>query len=351
MSNKKLFVYYLFILAVITTTIGFFPGHNGDMPFYIECALEHQGIPQSGVREETKKVLRKELPDAEYQVHASRVDEAAPGILDFYYVKPVYIWIVTGLHKLGFSYTFSTFLPSLISYFFIGCIVFAWALALMKPGQAMLIALLSMLSGPAIVIARLSSPDAVSNLVLLAVLYRLYFDKSRLITMVLLFLSILVRIDNAVAAFVLLSAMAFWPPRDSQNKLSWLHYLLLLAGLLLFTIGINFLVENDFWWFRGAEYLRSGGNYFRQMAVYASVLCNSFLFPLILLLVILSFMKNFIMRGGGSWILLAIGCIFVLRCFLFPEFEERFFAAYYLAGLLILAGKILTASRPLKNVR
>jgi hypothetical protein len=56
------------------------------------------------------------------------------------------------------------------------------------------------------------------------------------------------------------------------------------------------------------------------------------------------------MREGGAWILLAIGCIFVLRCFLFPEFEERFFAAYYLAGLLIVAGKILKTSLPPKNV-
>jgi hypothetical protein len=346
MINKRLTIYYVFIMAAMTTVIGLFPGHNGDMPFYIECALEKQGIPETAVRAETKMVLKQELPDAEYQVHASRVDEAAPEILDFYYVKPAYIWIVAGLHKLGFSFIFSTFLPSLISYFFIGGIVFAWALALMKPGQAMLISLGCMVTGPAIVIARLSSPDAVSNLVLLAVLYRLYFEKSRSITLILIFLSILVRIDNAVAAFVLLSGMIFWTSADSPNKLGRMDYLLLLAGMLLFTAGMNFMVEKDFWWFTKANYLHSGGNYFRQMAIYASVLCNSFLFPLLLLLVILSFVRPLNLRERGGWILLAIGCIFVLRCGLFPEFEERFFAAYYLATLLILAGRILKMSGP-----
>jgi hypothetical protein len=351
MSKKRLVIIYGLGIALMTTLIGFVPGHNGDLPFYIACSLEMQGVPHGEVREQTKMILRQELPPAEYAVHAGRVDDAAPGILNFYYVKPAYIWLEWGFHKLGFSYIFATLLPSLIAYFFMGWIVLAWALAILKPWQALLIGFLLMLTGPAMVIARLSSPDGLSSLVLLGVLYRLYFEKTKGVTLLLIFLSVLVRIDNAVAALILLSAMAFWPSPESPNRLSRPVYAVLLTAMLFFTAAINFLVEKDFWWFTQANYLQSGGNYFRQMVIYLTVMSDSFLFLLLLLIVILGFVRPFSLREKDNWLLAAIGCIVLIRCGLFPEFEERFFACYYLAGILILADKVLRIFGPGKTLR
>jgi len=336
--KKKAFAFFILFDALLTLGLSFVAGHNGDMPFYIASVLENEGTPPNAVFAKTREILKQELPETGFAEHAARLDKADPGIMGFYHIKPLYIWLVSLFHRLGFSYVLSTILPSLIAYFLIGVLVWNWAIRTLKPLYALSLSMLILLINPFMILARLSSPDALSCLCLLGVLYCIYFEKNSRISLSLLLLSIWIRMDNTVSALIIFSFMYLWPDSGSPNKIGGRNYfgLVILVGLML--LGMNAYFEADFWWFTKASYLGSVWQYGFQLLVYFQSLSQSFLMALILFFVLIRFRIPVSIREKTGFCLLMTACIFAARLILFPSFEERFAAAYYIFTIFLLAG-------------
>lgn len=327
---------YFFLLIFLSAILGFYPITNGDIPFYIASILSKQGVTDTQLWEQTKSVLAAEFPTRLFEFHAYNLDHADQGIMKFYHIKPLYGWIIYGIHQLGFSYSFSILLPSLVAFFLMGMIVFHWAGTKLNPIQTMGFSLLFMLMGPILIIARMSSPDALSSLVLFTAFASLYLEKGRLSVFLFLLLSVLVRMDNIVTVMVILTGMLFWPDRGSSNKIPVSTYILTMVFSILLTAGLNALLQEHFWWILDASYFASAPSYFEQWKVFIAEFCSSFLFLLIIVLAIIHIGRRINFREKNYWILLIIAGIVLVRSVVFPSLEERFFPAFYLTMLLIM---------------
>jgi MFS family permease len=347
--KKSALALFILIISILSISLFFFPGHNGDMPFYIASIVEKEGVAKGEAFPVTSGILRKELPEAEALTHTERLLKADPAIMNFYRIKPLYISIITLFHRLGFSYVLSTVLPSLLAYFFIGMLVFGWASRLLKPYAALLISVLIMLINPLVVLSRLSSPDAISSLCLLGVLYRIYFEKNRFVTVSLLFLSVWIRMDNFISVLIILTSMYYWNAGESKNKIPLKTYLVLVLLVCAMLVGMNAFLEEDFWWFTKASYFATPVQYGIQLLTYYLSFSQSFLIALILFFVIIGLRIPISIKEKTGFCLLMIGCIFAVRLILFPSFEERFAAAYYIFAIFLFIDLINPAIKPIMD--
>ena len=201
-----------------------------------------------------------------------------------------------------------------------------------------------MVLNPAIVLARLSSPDAVSQLVLLAAFYSMYFEKKKYIILFLLLLTIWVRMDNLITIVVLLTAMRCWPLSQSQHRLNNKTYLILIIIAIGIMVIMNYYYEPDFLWFKKTSNVyrweQSWQQYGRYLLIYFLSLSKSFLAALILFFVVIQSQIKLSVKEKSGYFLLMLLVVFIVRLIIFPLFEERFATSFYIAAILLLAERV-----------
>ena len=349
MSLKIARILFFIFLTVFTGALSFVPGHNGDMPYYIAAAFEKQGMSEADALSATKSVLNKELDPEESRAHIYHLDHAEKNILDYYRIKPLYITSINFFHQLGFSYIRSGLIPSLLSFFLLGSLLFTWASKVFNPLAACIFSMILMFMNPCIILARLSSPDPISNLLLFICFYRIYFQKSYALTIILIFISLFVRLDNFVTAIVLLPLMYFWPVKRTPGKMPLPAFFTCLLFSIIIGVWINFHYENNFWWFKRVGYIQSPVAYGHQVMIFCLSVSQSFLPALLLMIVCAWFYRKASFDKKMIFLLTGIAGIFLFRFLLFPSFEERFATAYYLCGFLLVL-ESLTERPNIENI-
>ena len=92
-------------------------------------------------------------------------------ILKYFEIKPGYLLVVRLFHFLGFNLVIATYLPSIVSYFFIGCLLLLWMQRIFSMPFAMITTLLIAASPFLVQTARYSSPDMLCAAILLVSIY------------------------------------------------------------------------------------------------------------------------------------------------------------------------------------
>jgi hypothetical protein len=133
MFSKFGFPVYLLLLSLFTFLLSKNPGHNGDMPFYIVCAIQLDQGSMNGAVNKAVVYLRQELPPDEFVEHSGRIKKATTEYFDFYRIKPFYILMVLLFHKIGFSFTTATVVPSLLGFFLIGITIWRFSIQYKDP--------------------------------------------------------------------------------------------------------------------------------------------------------------------------------------------------------------------------
>lgn len=336
MSINKARIIFFSALLSLTILLGFLPGYNGDMPFYIATSMNFEGRTEQQAFSGAREIVRNEVRSTKSDFLVENLDNAPPGMLNFYRIKPAYVYLVILFHRLGFSYILSTTLPSLISYFLIGCIAFYWLSLKFKPGTTILGSILLMVLSPMTVLARLSTPDAMSNLVIFYCLFRISFGKQYLWTVLLLLVSLFIRLDNFITVGVLLSGMYLWPVKEEKTRIPLVVYLSSGALAIAICLWINYYFSRDFFWFRQAGYIQSLPAYRHELLLYFQSFSNSLL-PVIILLVgyaWLNHREEF--RGRILYLITLPAVIIFIRFLFFPVFQDRFMSAFYLCGFLLI---------------
>ncbi|HEY4156302.1 MAG TPA: hypothetical protein VGM24_12765, partial [Puia sp.] len=324
MSVKKATLVFFVFLSLLTFSLMLAPGHNGDMPFYIAAVFSRSGSTDAEALSRAKEVIRAEMPPGQAAAHINRLDQAEKNLLDFYRIKPLYISTVSVLHRMGIPFIPATLIPSLLSFFLIGCIVFSWSSRVFDPLPALVFSILLMLINPSIILSRLSSPDPLSNLFLFGCFYRIYFERDYRPTLLFLILSVFTRLDNIISVFILLTLMRKWPSRASKTRIPLTVYLPVILLTAVAALWINYYFEGNFWWYTRISYIRSFAAYGHQVLIYFLSLSESF-FPALLLFCLLVIFKGRLKPGMKSArILISIGLILLVRFLMFPSFEERF---------------------------
>ena len=207
MFSRNALFFYIVLLSLATFYLSRFPGHNGDMPFYIALVIEKEQGSAEGVIERTKEVLRQELPSGEYQDHADRIGNVRS--CDIRKVQDqTFICIACfSISQTGiFIYPCNTrpFAAMLFSY---RTQHLADCYKKMDPVKTFLVSMTCMLIFPTLLLARLSTPDALSCFILLNVLFFIYFGRNKSLWFSLFLLAICVRLDNVVPELIILFAL------------------------------------------------------------------------------------------------------------------------------------------------
>ncbi len=337
MLSKFGFPIYLLLLSLFTFLLSKHPGHNGDMPFYIVCAIQLDQGSMDGAVNKTIDYLKQELPAEEFVDNSVRVKKVTTEYFDFYRIKPLYILMVLIFHKIGFSFTTATVIPSLIGFFLIGITIWRFSIQYMDPVKTFLVSIVCISIYPSFQLARLSTPDALSCFFLLNALLFMYTGRQKLIWFGLFLLALCTRLDNVIAELILLFALLKWPDSKFANKLRIKDFVLCAMILISVAILINFVFTQHFVHVSGPVNERSTGGFLINAKNYFHVFSGSFLLALLILFIFTRPVHGFSWKYKMNYMIYVILAIVFVRFLLYPFYEERFLTPYIIFGMLIIS--------------
>lgn len=239
MPKIKHNVYFLlFSIFLLAISYSFYekPLYNWDLIPYTALALQSNAITNDSLHQLTYQKVKEQIPEKDFKLLTDSVNQYRNKTftnskifyreLVYYKVKPLYIKAVSFFYGLGFPIVIATVLPSIVSYFLIGLLVFIWLRKYYPPLHTFCISLLISLLPFMLWTARTSSPDMLNALFILTGCYFL-IEKEKIITgILLLFLSVFIRPDS-ILIFSLLLLWLFLEKKISSKIFS----LILLASI------------------------------------------------------------------------------------------------------------------------
>jgi len=223
------------------------PAYNWDMLPYMGVILSYNnsaGI--DAVHRQVYTIAKSQVPENFYQRMVDPSNAYRNGVaqnaevfrsqLPFYVVKPLYTRLAYYFYKMGAGLPIATVWPSVMAYCLIGLLVFHWFGKYWSIGYTCAGSALLMLSPPLLTAAGLSTPDALSGLLLFTAVYFLTETNSLTGVCIFLLLSVFARLDNVLPAAGILAAVFFTNKRRRTmpaGKMVFLAAMLLLAYFLV----------------------------------------------------------------------------------------------------------------------
>ena len=205
------------LLLAITLLAYFIPYYDWDLVAYVGSAIALHERDSSVIQQKAYAALRTGLPEDDYADIATGTDfrsDVAKNAdhfrqqLRFYQIRPLYIWTLAGLHRLGMRYVEATRVVSAVAFFFIGVLIDGWLRRYVGEIQAATCAILLLLAPVLFTSARTGSPDALSALVVLLGIYLSIERDAVVVGSALLLLSLPLRTDNVLFVFLFLGVEA-----------------------------------------------------------------------------------------------------------------------------------------------
>ena len=354
-------VYFLCLLPVAIFAIKR-PYYNWDMLPYMALVLKMDYKDSVTVHKMTFSIAETNIPSTEYgdltrgEYRKRMVENPADfySQLPFYVVKPFYIWVVYFFYKTGFSLPMSTVLPSILSYLLIGSLLFHWLKKYLNIHFAFPAALFIMYSFFMVSMARISTPDPLSSLFLFYAMY-IVIEKSSLTGMfLLLWLSILTRIDNLVTCLFIISFLAFkgkW-----QKRIPVRLYVLMVFIFISTYITIAYATRMNGWhllyfptFIRYYDLGHHINDHF-SLSLYLKLIYSKAAtamaythFTLFAFFVLLILIKPLPIRlhniSFDQLFSLLLIFIIIIRFILFPDLDDRFYTSFYLVFILLFVKK------------
>jgi hypothetical protein len=329
------------------------PMYNWDMIAYMGVAVEYQEHNLQRVHNEVYSSLQREVPASVYAGLTADIDDrhecavsadAFAEELGFFRTKPLYTFLVFLFFTSGLPLVFSTLLPSIIASFVFLAIAYIWVAKYVKRYLAVIIsagiAFLPIVSEQ----ARSSTPDALSSMLLLLTLYLLATNRKKQWVVLCMLLAVLARVDNVIFAIVVSFYLFLWQKKNMILKLG----VILLAGAICL-IGLPVLLGDSATWFTKFAFLFSFHDYVQHWRdVFYLLRTGPQYLTFIAIAIVLAFSKNEVI----SRIIRIISATVIIRLFLFPSLQERFFAAYEVAVVIMFVYylAILSATLSRKEV-
>jgi len=348
-----------YVLCITAAAIYCFkrPLYNWDMLPYSALVLKMDGYDAKKAVAYTYESARQNVPSGPYHLltdstNAYRYNlandpEAFNEQLPFYVVKPLYTSLAYFAYKLGFSLPQATLVPSFISYLLMSFLFFHWLSSYLRFSISFFVSLLIMISSPLIEVAKLSTPDCLSALLLLGSFYFIIEKPSLPLGLLCLCLSIFARMDNVISCLLVMTAI--YLGRNWNRQLSFRIFLLII-GLFIFCYAIGGLIAWQYGWsiFFYSDFARhlhpaygiknhfQLKDYFRVMYEHIMSAINQSYFTIFIALHALNF--SFLKKPSVDKIfVLLIPVILLVRFVLYPDISDRFYIAYYLLIVVLLA--------------
>jgi hypothetical protein len=334
------------------------PLYNWDMLPYSALILKMDGYDEKKAFAYTYELAKKNIPPRPYRLltdssNAYRFEmannaESFNGELPFYVVKPLYTSLAYVAYKAGFYLPQATLVPGFISYLLIGLLFFRWLRLYLRLSLAFFVSLFIIVSSPLIEVAKLSTPDCLSALLLLGTFYFTVEKPSLLLALLCMCLSVFARIDNVVCCFLLAATVYLGRQWKQFNFRSFSLVTILfvicyiLVGLIARQYGWSLFFYNDFVNHLHPTYGSKSDfgfqDYSRLMYEHMMSAINHSYFAIFMALHVLNIGRSFL---SGKLLFdklfaLLIPTILVIRIIFYPDISDRFYIAYYLVIVVLL---------------
>jgi hypothetical protein len=311
--------------------------------------LTYSSARQNIPPEEYKKLTETPSYRKKFETDPSEFSRILPN----YVVKPLYIWLCWLFYKGGNSLPMATVMPSIISYLVLGIFLFYWLRKYLQTVFAFAGAASIMYSIFITAIARLSTPDCLSTLLLFVSLYFI-LEKRNLMFMSLFFLlAAFARVDNIITCFFIISFLAF---SKKWKMISRKQYFFMVAVLAIAYITIVLPVRQFEWsvffysnYARHIDYTRDFNEpvsiisylslvYSKLVTAFVSTHFTFFLFLGLLIL----FTKKFSLKtlSFDQTFLLVLAATGLFKFLLLPDLSDRFYLGFYLTIIMLLVRKL-----------
>ncbi|BAX81387.1 hypothetical protein [Labilibaculum antarcticum] len=323
---------------------GLKPNYNWDMIAYMGCVVQNNTPESEVLHKKTYEILRQEMGDERanwlsagnnYRETMESDHNAFSENLPFYTIRVVYLALVGFFFKLGIPLSYSTVLPSLISVFFIILIVHrVLSKEFNNTFVASVISIIVLFLPQTIHLARLSTPDALSTLLLLLITVMYIYNSNWFLIFLVMALSIMTRTDNIIWCGLLLFFETFFPS-DKKNR-----WLIISFGVCLIVIyfTLNVTHENGGWEILFYHSFIQIQNFplsltpaltFKDYVV-TMIMQTPDYFPWFLSIILAYYylknisLKELLLLRGGK---IVLACIFSfsIKYVLFPSFDSRFY--------------------------
>ena len=216
------------------------PDYNWDLLPYVAVSYQFAGDSPARAHERTYVLVRQTLPGEyaqltegnSYRSAVARDPAAFNQQLPGYRVKVAYPWMIEQLARFGLDPIRASVLISRLCYLAVGLVLLFWLLSWTGPALAVAAAWVIMSLSFSVDLAQLSTPDALSTLVVLCAFWLIFEKGHSRPALVLLVASVTVRPDNLlwlVAAAVYLAIRH--PKQRIFTVLSTVTAVLLVFGL------------------------------------------------------------------------------------------------------------------------
>lgn len=353
-SRKQYLLFFLLLLGVAVYCYKR-PAHNWDMLAYMALTahIDHANFEE--VHTMVYDAARRYADSASYKLlvlpsnaqrHQMHTDyRAFQQAMPFYIVKPLYIGCSYLFYKLGFNLVTAVLLPSVLAFLGIGMLLFHWLSKYAGNSKAMVLAFLFMCTPPFISSAKLATPDCLSALLLFCGMYVLLQKSKHWTAFIFFALSITARLDNIIAATMLLQVPVI------AKKLKLQVYILMMLMLAAIYLAVSYLASRYGW---GLSYVGDfTGRWYHSRAEYAgslkgyivllkSAILTGLQFSYVMMFFLLAFVGfavskvASVMKNTDHIYTVAAILIIIVRLLLFPSVEDRFNLAYYLIIYILL---------------
>jgi hypothetical protein len=340
---------YILLLLGQVVTCYLKPLYNWDMLGYMGCAISIETKNVDSIHAKTFRSAQSELNKNDFQkltqsnkfVQGSFVDpHFFYNRLKFYWVKPLFVILVFLFYKIGLSLTISTITPSLFSLFGIGVLLLYWTRKYLNAISGTIISGLIILSPPFWEIGRLSTPDALAAFVVLLAFYFVLEKTNPTATITLLILSVLIRIDLALLAIIMIAFLYFSKNINIQiNRktalLSFLIVLILVVSLSIIAGSFGSPNYNFVWKYDGLGII-----YFSKLTWLLPQLFHSY-FILFFGIILLGLLFNPVLKNPRFQLSCQVALILIIymliHLLLLLNLDDRFFIAEYVIISMITA--------------
>ncbi len=348
---KNLLYPFAIIVLLLAASIyaGQRPYYNWDMFPYMALASGNAHTPFSVTHALVYREAERLLPSGDYLAISRRQpgfrDNANEfqGILRYFRIKPAYLMTVRFGHFVGLDLVTATYLPSIVSFFLIGILVFFWAQQILPLPAASLLTLVTASAPFMIQSARYSSPDMLCAVILFAGLYLATEHAAPIWGLLVSAIAITVRPDAVIYCLLFVLALYLSGKATARTTIVLVTGFMALTLLVIGDPGIlrEFL-------FTDTDYASSWtpGDALRHYLVSLKIGLPSFWQSYALVFMILGFVVLFFRhkkdpdrRDLWSWLIIMAMAAMVVRYLLHPVIEDRFLVASY---LLIIMGSCKT---------
>ena len=262
--------------------------------------------------------------------------------ISFYRLKVIYNITSYICNRIGFDLSNATVVPNYISYFLIGILFFYFLSTFVNSTISLIVTIGIMATEQVIQLARLSTPDALSTLVILFTVYCIYNKKSVLLIYTLLLLSVMIRPDNIL--FVPLMSIYFYFTRSGKFRqiiiFSSLIIIIYVSSELVFphpgweTLFYHAFVERVTYPVSNPQSI--------SLEMYVNVISQMnfklYSFGVILIALIIQSAKQIVLKSwsNGDLLFYLLFAWVILKRIIFPINDERFYISIVLIFIIFM---------------